>query len=601
MLNHLRLLRSLLSILKLQRWLPPTLLFLGVLTALSEGLTITLLIPLVQSQSVITVATPQGALHFLNGLFESIPPERRLLVIAGIMIVGLLVKNGLSYGYFLLFNSANASINHRLRCGILAQMLRAKQSFFDQHNAGHLINTLASQTWQASTSLSLVATIVINLCMVVIFGALLLIISWKLTLITLAALLGVSGFIQLLTRNTSAAGAAAATANASLTQRLLEILNGMRLIRMFGREDFEHARFSANSDEVRKTFFRVDRSSMLITPVSEMLIACLLLAILFFAATTPAEMANTITFLVLLYRVHPRIKQIDADRVTLQSLMRPVEEVHAALTLGQEFQLRSGTKRVGRLRDGIRFVRVSLQYEANHAAAIEEVDLTIQPGRVIALVGPSGAGKSSLVSLICRFYDPTAGELSVDGVPIAELDLAWWREQIGMVSQEVHLFNTTIAENIGYGRLEATRAEIMEAARKARADEFIANLPLGLETVLGDRGVRLSGGQRQRLALARAFLRDPQILILDEATNSLDLISESLVQDALRSFGEDRTVIIIAHRISTIEYADEIIVMDAGRIVERGTYESLVAEGGLFSRLHSLQFRRDLPPTVEAG
>jgi subfamily B ATP-binding cassette protein MsbA len=191
--------------------------------------------------------------------------------------------------------------------------------------------------------------------------------------------------------------------------------------------------------------------------------------------------------------------------------------------------------------------------------------------------------------LICRFYDPSAGHLLIDGVPLPEFDLAWWRNQMAVVSQEVYLFNASVAENIAYGKLDATREELVEAARKAHALEFIEELPDGFETILGDRGIRLSGGQRQRLALARAFIRDPQILILDEATNSLDLISEGVVQDALEKFGKNRTVLLIAHRISTIEHAGKIIVLDSGRVVESGTVTQLLAADGLFSRFYALQ------------
>ena len=253
--------------------------------------------------------------------------------------------------------------------------------------------------------------------------------------------------------------------------------------------------------------------------------------------------------------------------------------------------LPSGARVLASIEKGIVFENVSLHYNSGKSAALKQVTCSINIGETTAFVGPSGSGKSSLISLICRFYDPSAGRLLIDGVPLPELDLAWWRNRIAVVSQEVYLFNASVAENITYGKLDATREELVEAARKAHAMEFIEELPEGFETILGDRGVRLSGGQRQRLALARAFIRDPQILILDEATNSLDLISEGVVQDALEQFGRNRTVLIVAHRISTIEHADKIIVLDFGRVVENGTVKQLLAAGGLFSRFYALQLR----------
>jgi subfamily B ATP-binding cassette protein MsbA len=241
---------------------------------------------------------------------------------------------------------------------------------------------------------------------------------------------------------------------------------------------------------------------------------------------------------------------------------------------------------------GVVFDNVSLHYGCEKGPALDQVTCSIDIGETTALVGPSGAGKSSLISLICRFYDPSMGRLLIDGIPLQELNLTWWRSQIAVVSQDIFLFNSTVAENIAYGKLNATREELVEAARKAHALEFIENLPDGFETVLGDGGLRLSGGQRQRLALARAFVRDPQILILDEATNSLDLISEKVIQDALEEFGHGRTVLIIAHRISTIEHADKVIVLDAGRVIESGSVRQLLARDGLFSRFYALQIRK---------
>ena len=290
-------------------------------------------------------------------------------------------------------------------------------------------------------------------------------------------------------------------------------------------------------------------------------------------------------------RLQPRIKQFDADRVALDALSASVEEVRSLLDESDKPYLRSGARVPASIEKGIIFENVSLHYDSGKSPALKQMTCSINIGETTAFVGHSGAGKSSLISLICRFYDPSSGRLLIDGVPLPELDLAWWRNQIAVVSQEVYLFNASVAENITYGKLDATREELVEAARKAHAMEFIEELPEGFETILGDRGIRLSGGQRQRLALARAFIRDPQILILDEATNSLDLISEGVVLDALEQFGRNRTVLIVAHRISTIEHADKIIVLDSGRVAESGTVTQLLAAGGLFSRFYALQLR----------
>ena len=585
----LRALRALFPVLRLRPWVLSGMIILGVLAALSEGLSISLFIPLVQNQMGTQTAGVAGR---LTALFQGIPSEHRLLWIGFSIFLCMVLKNVLSYSYSLLFQSVNASIGHRLRCGILHQLLSVGQSYLDTHDSGKLLNTLATETWRVSAACTVLASVIINVCMTLIFSILLLLISWKLTLITGCLLLLISQIIQHLTRQGKRISAQATAANADLTQRMIETLDGLQLIRAFGRESHEQHRFDVASRAVSKAFFKLDRISGLVHPLSEVLTVSLLLGILLATAMrAPGQMAVSLTFLVLLYRLQPRIKQFDADRVALDAFSASVEEVRSLLDKSDKPYLRSGARVLASIEKGIIFENVSLHYDSGKSAALKQVTCSINIGETTAFVGPSGAGKSSLISLICRFYDPSSGRLLIDGVPLPELDLAWWRNQIAVVSQEVYLFNASVAENITYGKLDATREELVEAARKAHAMEFIEELPKGFETILGDQGIRLSGGQRQRLALARAFIRDPQILILDEATNSLDLISEGVVQDALEQFGRNRTVLIVAHRISTIEHADKIIVLDSGRVVESGTVTQLLAAGGLFSRFYALQLR----------
>jgi ATP-binding cassette, subfamily B, bacterial MsbA len=501
------------------------------------------------------------------------------------------IKNVLGYGYSLLFCSVNSLIGHRVRCGILRQLLSVSHSYLDNHDSGKLLNVLATETWRVSSACTVLASVIISVCITVIFSILLVVISWKLTLITGCLVLLISLIVRQLTRQGKRISIRVTAANAELTQRMIETLDGMKLIRAYGRESYEQHRFDVASRAVSEAFLKLDRISGLVHPLSEILTVALLLGILLTTAMmAPGQMAVSLAFLLLLYRLQPRIKQIDVDRVALDSFSGSVEEVRSLLDESDKPYMRSGNRMPASIEKEIIFDNVSLSYDSWKGAALKQVTCSINIGETTAIVGPSGAGKSSLINLICRFYDPSAGRLLIDGAALPEFDLAWWRNQIAVVSQEVYLFNASVAENITYGKLDATREELVEAARKAHALEFIEELPEGFETVLGDRGFRLSGGQRQRLALARAFIRDPQILILDEATNSLDLISEEVVQDALEHFGRNRTVLVIAHRISTIEHADKIIVLDSGRVVESGTITQLLAADGLFSRFkHSGQ------------
>jgi subfamily B ATP-binding cassette protein MsbA len=589
MLNVLRALKTLLPLLRLKVSVLGAMLILGVLTALSEGLSISLLIPLLQSQAL-TKST--GIARMLIAPFETVPADRRMLWIGGTMLVCLLLKNVLSYSYSRLLQRVTASIGHRLRSSLLHQLLSVGQSYLDTHDSGKLLNTLG-ETWRVTSAFTLLAGFVINGCITVMLIVLLALISWKLTLLSACLLLVISSVIRRLTRHVKRLSREATAANVSLSRRMLEIFHGSRLIRAFGREGYEQNRYNSASQQVAHAFLKIGRISELVRPVSEMLTAPLLLGIFLIPTMQrPGEIATSVTFLVLLYRLQPRVKQMDADRLTLDTLSAPIEEVASLMDKSDKPYLQSGVQELGPIRQDISFVDVCFTYDLGKAPALNNLNFSIGAGQTTALIGPSGAGKSTVINLICRFYDPSSGRLLIDGVPLKKLNLEWWRNQIAMVSQDVHLFNATVAENIIYGKLDATRAELLDATRKAHALQFIEDLPEGFETVLGDRGIRLSGGQRQRLALARAFIRDPQILILDEATNSLDLIAEELVHDALEEFGRDRTVIIIAHRISTIESADKIIVLESGRVAETGPVPELLANNGLFSRLYSLQLRK---------
>jgi ATP-binding cassette, subfamily B, bacterial MsbA len=599
MIVLLRALRALFPLLRLQPWLLSLMIALGILTALSEGVSISLFIPLVQSQ---IGPASDSLIGKLSILFQGIPADRRLLWIGLSILLCVVLKNILSYTYSLLFLKVNASISHRLRCGVLHQVLSMGQSYLDTHGSGKLLNTLGTDTWRVSSAFTVLAGAIINLCLALTLSLLLLLISWKLSLIVGCLLLLISQVVQFLSRSIKQLSRQATSANASLSQRMLETFHGLRLIRAFGRESHEQNRFEEASRQVSKIFLRMEKVSVLVNPLSEIFAASVLLGILLaMTMHSPGQLAASVTFLILLYRLQPRIRQLDADRVALNAFSASVEEVRSFLDKTDKPYLHSGARMLASIEKTIVFENVSFRYGSEENASLQDVSCSIAVGETTALVGPSGAGKSSLINLICRFYDPSFGRLLIDGIPLPQLDLAWWRSQIALVSQDPFLFNASVAENIAYGKLDATHEEVLEAARKANALRFIEDLPNGFETVLGDWGLRLSGGQRQRLALARAFIRDPRILILDEATNSLDLISENVIQDALQEFGRNRTVLIVAHRISTIEHADKVIVLDAGRMVESGSVTQLLSKGGLFSRFYALQLRKTKAGHVSLG
>lgn len=589
--------RTLLPLLKLYPWGIPAIVTLGILSSLSEGLGISLFIPLLQSleQGKSQSVSGNFLVGFLNRTFTAVSPDNRLLVIALCIFGSILLKSCLSYSNAILLSWLNSRISHRLRSGIFKQLLSVSYSFLETHETGKLMNTLATETWETSRALGVLVSLIINICTIVVFVILLLLISWQLTLLVAVALVLISISIQVVTRRAMNLGQQAVQANATLASRMWEGFSGMRVIRAFSREPYEQERFDHSSKEVRNTFLKLDILSGAVGPLSEVLSAVLLLSILVIALLQDrAALPTLLTFIFILYRLQPRVKHLDSARVGLVALTTSVEDVMSLLDRSNKPYIRSGRIPFSGLEQAISFKSVTFRYNPLEKAALQDISICIPRDKTTALVGPSGAGKSTLIGLICRFYDVTAGEITVDGYPLQQLNLADWRSRMAIVSQDVHIFSSTVGENIAYGRLEATKAEIVAAASLANAHDFISNLPQGYDTRVGDRGIRLSGGQRQRIALARAIVRNPEILILDEATNALDSISEHLIQEALNTLSHNRTVIVIAHRLSTVEQADQIIVLEAGKVIEQGNLHQLLKLDGLFARLYHLQYRNAL-------
>lgn len=566
---------------------------LGFFASLSEGIGITLFIPLLQNLALGKEQLNNNSwLDFLERLFSHVSPEQRLIIITLFIFSSIVLKNFLSYSTAAILAWLNARIGHHLRKRIFNQFLTVSYSFLENNESGRLMNTLATETWRTTQALAILINLFICIGTIVVFTILLLLISWQLTLAVGAGLGIISILIELVTRQIKQLGTTAVEANKNLAIRMWEGFSGMKLIRAFAREKYEQNRFDCASQKVLDSFFRLDLLSGVVNPLSEVLCAALLLGIMAIAFRQQnTTLPSLLTFIFFLYRLQPKVKQLDSSRVGLTSFISSVEDVMSLIDTNDKPYLYSGKNTFHGLQQGICLESVSFAYRHQDNLAVEDISFCIPKGKTTALVGSSGAGKSTLIGLICRFYELTEGEIYVDGCPLRELNLDSWRNRIAVVSQDVYLFSSTIRENIAYGRLDATEAEIIEAAKLANADRFISQFPDGYDTKIGDRGMRLSGGQRQRIALARAIIRNPDILILDEATNALDSISENLIQQALHTFSQNCTVIAIAHRLSTIEQADRIIVLDRGTIVEQGSFKQLLKQEGLFTRLHDLQYR----------
>lgn len=383
-------------------------------------------------------------------------------------------------------------------------------------------------------------------------------------------------------------------ASVALSSRLTETIQGLRLLHSLGWLEAAEADFRANLGEQEAAQRRQALLLAVLAPISELLpllaIALIaLVSLVAFGTRASGVLPRLVVFVLALQRLNMALSGIASSYTSLSANAANLERLNGFLRPeGKQLRRLGGVPFAG-LREGIRLEGVGLRYGADRPWVLRGIDLEIPRGRTVALVGPSGAGKSSIADLLVGLYEPTEGRIRIDGVDLHTLDLPSWQRRLGVVSQDTFLFNATLAENIGFGCPGASRGAIAAAAEGAQAAGFIAALPEDYDTRVGERGYRLSGGQRQRISLARAFLRDPELLILDEATSALDSASERLVQEAIEAFERQHTVLVIAHRLSTIVKADEIVVLDRGRIVERGRHGSLLAQEGLYRRLWQQQ------------
>jgi ATP-binding cassette, subfamily B, bacterial MsbA len=374
-------------------------------------------------------------------------------------------------------------------------------------------------------------------------------------------------------------------------------VSGIKTIQSFGRESYEDNRFGKASKQARNILVKINILASTIAPLSEGVTIGFLILMMFVAMKSQLSLPVLLAFIFMLYRLQPQIAKFDNNRIQTLGLLGAVDRVISLLDPTDKPYIQSGARPFTGLQQGIAFKSVSFYYDREQQPALRGIDLSIPQGKTTALVGYSGAGKSTLVDLLFRFYDPTEGEIYVDNYRLQDLDLTAWRSRIAIVSQDVHIFNTSIRENITYGKFEATDAEVIAAATQAHAHEFICQLDRGYDTLVGDRGTKLSGGQKQRISIARAILANPEIIILDEATNSLDTVSERIVQSTFETLSRHRTTIVIAHRLSTIEHADKIVVMERGTIVEQGQLQELIECDGLFSKLYQMQYNGSIDST----
>ncbi|MBO1070848.1 MAG: ABC transporter ATP-binding protein [Dolichospermum sp. DEX189] len=593
MVNLIKILKTIFPLIQLYPWGITAIVILGILASLAEGIGISLLIPFLQNlQSGNSLVINNPIIQNIDQYLINFQPQQRVLLLTSSILVAILIKAVLSYIYTALCSWLQNSTFHRLRTAVYKQLIAVSQSFWDTNKSGELLNLITQETYYSSQALSFLIWVIINLSMIGIFGLLLLLISWRLTLLVALGFLLISVLIRTLTSKTQALGRKYQQANIYLSNLTLETFTGIKTIRAFGKESYEEQRYYQASEKSRDSGINSAMQSVMIEPVSEGLSVAILMCVMLIAFYTQVTLPVLITFIFMLYRLQPQVQKLNSNLTQVIALSNYVKSVFLLLEREDKPYVISGNVNFHDLRKGITFDAVNFLYPSQNKPALENISLFIPKGKTTALVGYSGAGKSTIINLIFRLYDVTSGEIYIDNYLIKELDLATWRSNMALVSQDVHIFSSTVRENIAYGRPDATETEIIAAAKQAHAHEFICELAQGYDTFVGDRGIKLSGGQRQRISIARAILCNPEILILDEATNALDNISEKLIQDAINLLSQNRTVIVIAHRLSTIKDADQIIVLKQGKVEEQGSFSDLMERKAVFHKLYQLDYQK---------
>ncbi len=506
------------------------------------------------------------------------------------------LKNLTQYFGSVLMTYVGQRVIKDMRDDIFTALLHLPLSFYHRHRGGELISRATNDVQIANKTVNVSFTnLVRDPLLIVSLFVVCLYISWQLTLVALLVLpLSISVIVRIGKRLRRYSHRQQERL-ADLTSVLQETVYGIRVVKAFAMEAFEKRRFLRESERLFREVFKIARTSRLSSPLSEQLSAIVGIFILWYGGRQvlvdqTIAPADFIVFIICLFSmVHP-IKELSQVNNAIQEGMAAADRLFEILDAPPEAVDDAGRPDLPPVRGRVEYRGVSFRYLPD-VPVLQDVDLRAEPGEVIALVGSSGSGKSTLVDLLPRFYEPQSGAVLIDGRDVREVSLTSLRRSLGIVTQEVILFNDTVRANIAYGLEGVDPAAVVAAARAANAHEFIERLPEGYDTVIGDRGTRLSGGQRQRLSIARAILKNPPLLILDEATSALDTESEQLVQEAIDRLVQDRTTFVIAHRLSTVRRADRIYALREGRLVESGTHEELLRAGGVYADLYHLQFR----------
>lgn len=531
--------------------------------------------------------------NVVDGVLQNKDLGLLTLIVIAILII-FLIRGFATYGQNYMMAYVGQRVVIDIRETLFKHLQRLDQAYFDTRKTGVIMSNITSDVG------ALQQAIVDNLISfmtegVTLVGSLVFMfyLDWKLSLLTLIIVPVVLGLTNVFGKRLRSAGHEVQGRTADITAFLQEVISGVRVIRSFARESFEFKRFEKENKNNFDAAMKATKLTAIMGPMVEFSAAIAVVVILWYGGYSVVQgyitAGSLIAFLIYAINLANPVKRLTQVYGNIQKALAAGDRVIDILETQPHVKELPTAKTMDHVKGEVHFDNVQFSYDAENLA-LKGVTLHVKPGETVAIVGPSGAGKSTIANLLPRFYDVTGGSIRIDGMDIREATFTSLRENIGLVPQDTMLFNASVRDNILYGRLDATDEEVLAAAKAANAIEFIEKLSQGFDTMVGERGNSLSGGQRQRIAIARAILKNPSILILDEATSALDTESEKIVQEALERLMKGRTALVIAHRLSTVQHADHIVVLQQGSVVEEGTHDELLALQGLYSHLYTVQF-----------
>jgi ATP-binding cassette, subfamily B, bacterial MsbA len=583
----------------LQHWiLVVSTVVLGFVSTVFNGVGTVLIIPLlvafINPENLLLKNAP-NLIRKVFAIFDIFPVETRFIWMFATVLVVLILKHVTNFVSNLLSTYLSLALSRDMRIDSIRILLEVDIDFYVKHKIGDVFNRFMGEINRAVISIRSYLNLIQVIATSFMYLLILLSISWQLTIISSILGFFLAVINQFFVKRSKKFGEIITVTAKQQTNKLLELLTGIRLIKATSNEAYELESIKVDIIEREKAGLDAQTNSAFIAPINEIGGIIIIALIIFAGRYLFNEQLRSLapillTYLYVLFRALPLISQLNSTRGQIVGNLSAVDVVTDFLQRENKPFMSNGSIAYRGLQRGIRLEKVRFAYPGHEEFVLKGIDIWIPKGKMIALVGASGAGKSTIADLLPRFYDPVEGRIFMDDHDLRDYNMKTLRQAMGIVSQDTFLFNSSIRYNIAYGLHDVSDADILEATKRANAYEFISKLPEGLDTEIGDRGVRLSGGQKQRLAIARALLRDPDILILDEATSALDTISERLVQEAIDELCRERTTLVIAHRLSTIQKAYQIVVLDKGNVAEIGNHEELLRRGGHYARLHALQF-----------